>query len=142
MLALGVVMAFSVLARVFNAHSETLLAPFLKNVMLRSVAGSLIGSAIVLGGLVFALSVLNLTHAVLSVLGLASIVGLAVGFAFKDITENFIASVLLGVRRPFQVGDYVTVAGQTGRRPVAEHQGDRAGDPRRQPHPHPEQRGL
>lgn len=113
-LAVGVVMAFSVLARLFNAQAETLLAPFLKNVMLRSVAGSLISSGIVLGGLVFALSILNLTHAVLSVLGLASIVGLAVGFAFKDITENFIASVLLGVRRPFQVGDYVTVAGQTG----------------------------
>ena len=113
-LALGVVMAFSALARLFNAHAETLLAPFVKNVMLRSVAGSLISSAIVLGGLVFGLSILNLTHAVLSVLGLASIVGLAVGFAFKDITENFIASVLLGVRRPFRVGDYVTVAGQTG----------------------------
>ncbi len=113
-LALGVVLAFSALARVFNTYSETLLAPFLKNVMIRSVVGSLIGSGIVLGGLVFGLTILNLTHAVLSVLGLASIVGLAVGFAFKDITENFIASVLLGVRRPFQVGDYVTVAGQTG----------------------------
>jgi len=113
-LAVGVVLASMMLARVFNAQAETLLAPFVKNVMLRSVAGSLIGSGIVLGGLVFALSILNLTHAVLSVLGLASIAGLAVGFAFKDITENFIASVLLGVRRPFQVGDYVTVAGQTG----------------------------
>ena len=51
---------------------------------------------------------------VLSIVGVASIVGLAVGFAFKDITENFIASLLLGVRRPFQIGDYVTVAGQTG----------------------------
>ena len=50
----------------------------------------------------------------LSILGLAGVVGLAVGFAFRDITENFIASVLLGVRRPFQIGDYVTVAGQSG----------------------------
>ena len=50
----------------------------------------------------------------LSILGLAGVVGLAVGFAFRDITENFIASVLLGMRRPFQIGDYVTVAGQSG----------------------------
>jgi small-conductance mechanosensitive channel len=113
-LALGVVMAFAGLARVFNAYSELLLAPFVKNVMLRSVVGSLISSAIILGGMMFGLSILNLTHAVLSVLGLAGVVGLAVGFAFKDIAENFIASVLLGVRRPFRVGDYVTVAGQTG----------------------------
>jgi small-conductance mechanosensitive channel len=47
-------------------------------------------------------------------LGLAGVVGLAVGFAFKDIAENFIASILLGVRRPFRIGDYVTVAGQAG----------------------------
>ena len=46
----GVVLAFSALARVFNAYSETLLAPFVKNVMLRSVVGSLLSSAIVLGG--------------------------------------------------------------------------------------------
>ena len=39
---------------------------------------------------------LRLTHLVLSIVGVASIVGLAVGFAFRDITENFIASVLLG----------------------------------------------
>jgi small conductance mechanosensitive channel len=39
---------------------------------------------------------------------------LAVGFAFRDITENFIASVLLGTRRPFQVGDYVQIAGHAG----------------------------
>ena len=61
-----------------------------------------------------ALGVLRLTHLVLSIVGVASIVGLAVGFAFRDITENFIASLLLGVRRPFQIGDYITVAGQTG----------------------------
>src|SRR5205807_4991393 len=74
----------------------------------------LLSSLLILGGLMFGLSILHLTHAVLSVLGVAGVVGLAVGFAFKDITENFIASVLLGVRRPFQVGDYVEVAGQAG----------------------------
>ena len=97
-----------------NAYSETLLAPFVKNVMLRSVFGSLISSGLFLGGVMLGLSVLNLTQAVLSILGLAGVVGLAVGFAFKDIAENFIASILLGIRRPFRVGDYVTVAGQSG----------------------------
>lgn len=114
LLALAILLTFSGAARVFNGYSETLLAPFIGNTMLRSVFGSLVSSALVLGGLMFGLSILNLTHAVLSVLGLAGVVGLAVGFAFKDIAENFIASVLLGVRRPFQIGDYVTIAGQSG----------------------------
>lgn len=101
-------------AKVFGARSETLLAPFVSNVLLRSVLGSLLSSLLILGGVMLGLSVLNLTHAVLSILGLASIVGLAVGFAFRDIAENFIASILLGVRRPFRIGDYVQVAGQAG----------------------------
>jgi small-conductance mechanosensitive channel len=114
LVALGIVALSAVAARLFNAHAETLLAPFVRNTLLRSVAGSILSSFLLIGGLLLALSALKLTHAVLSILGFAGVVGLAVGFAFRDITENFIASVLLGVRRPFQVGDYVTVAGYSG----------------------------
>lgn len=114
LLAFAIFLIFSGFARVSRNYSETLLAPFLKNPMIRSVVGSIISTLLLIGGLILALSVLNLTHAVASVLGVAGVVGLAVGFAFKDIAENFIASLLLGIRRPFQVGDYVTVAGQSG----------------------------
>ena len=114
LISLAIVIVFSLLARLFNTYSETLLGPFVKNVLLRSVLGSFIGSLLFFGGLMMALGILDMTHVVLSILGLASIVGLAVGFAFRDITENFIASILLGVRRPFYVGDYVQVAGKAG----------------------------
>lgn len=114
LLALAVVMAASLIARAFNAYSERLLAPFVGNVLLRSVLGSFIGTGLVIGGMMLALSLLNLTHVVLSIVGFAGVIGLAVGFAFRDIAENFIASILLGIRRPFRVGDYVTVAGHAG----------------------------
>jgi small conductance mechanosensitive channel len=114
LLALAVVAVSAALARLFASHSETLLAPFIGNMLLRSVVGSLISTLLVIGGLLLALAALKLTHVVLSILGLSAVVGLAVGFAFRDITENFIASVLLGLRRPFQIGDYVTVSGQSG----------------------------
>ena len=114
LLAIAVIAVSAVLARLFSAHAETLLAPFVRNLLLRSVVGSLVSSLLVIGGLMLALGALNLTQVVLSILGLSAVVGLAVGFAFRDITENFIASVLLGLRRPFQIGDYVTVAGQSG----------------------------
>ena len=84
------------------------------NVLLRSVVGSIISGLLVIGGLMLALGALRLTQAVMSVVGVSGLVVLAVGFAFRDITENFIASVLLGIRRPFQIGDYVTIAGQSG----------------------------
>lgn len=114
LIALAIVALSWFLAQLFARHSETILAPLVHNVLLRSVVGSLISGLIVMGGLVLALAALRLTHAVMSVLGVSGLVVLAVGFAFRDITENFIASVLLGLRRPFQIGDYVTIAGQSG----------------------------
>jgi small conductance mechanosensitive channel len=113
-LAVGFMLAFGMLARAFARSSETLLGPFIRNPLLRSVVGSILSTLIVTGGILLGLSILNLTHAVISVLGLAGVVGLALGFAFKDIAENFIASMLLGVRRPFQIGDFITVAGKSG----------------------------
>jgi len=114
LIALGYVLLSLALARLFATYSESLLSPFIKNVMLRSVAGSLLSTVLVVTGLMMGLSVLNLTHLVLSIVGLAGVVGLTVGLAFRDITENFIASILLGFRRPFRIGDYIQVAGQAG----------------------------
>jgi small conductance mechanosensitive channel len=114
LMALGIVAASWLLAQFFASRSETLLAPVVHNILLRSVVGSIISALVVMGGLMLALGTLRLTQAVMSVLGVSGLVVLAVGFAFRDITENFIASVLLGIRRPFQIGDYVTIAGQSG----------------------------
>lgn len=49
---------------------------------------------------------------VLTVLGLSSV---AIGFAFKDIFENFFAGVLILWRFPFDPGDYVECDGVAGR---------------------------
>jgi small-conductance mechanosensitive channel len=114
LLSLGIVAGSWLLAQFFASRSETILAPFVHNVLLRSVVGSIISALLIIGGLTLALATLRLTQAVMSVVGVSGLVVLAVGFAFRDITENFIASVLLGLRRPFQIGDYVTIAGQSG----------------------------
>lgn len=44
-------------------------------------------------------------------LGLGSV---AIGFAFKDIFENFFAGMLILFRQPFQIGDFVEVDGIEG----------------------------
>lgn len=44
-------------------------------------------------------------------LGISSV---AIGFAFKDILQNWLAGVLLLVRQPFQVGDQIEVSGHEG----------------------------
>ena len=113
-IAIGLVLAAVSLARVFKRYSEIILAPFTGNVLLRSVLGSVIAVLIAVGGVLAGLHLVGMTEAVLSFLGLAGVVTLAVGFAFRDFAENFIASVMLGVRRPFRVGDFVEVAGKAG----------------------------
>jgi small-conductance mechanosensitive channel len=37
----------------------------------------------------------------------AGIVGLAIGFAFQDMTENMIAGIAMGIRKPFQLEDVI-----------------------------------
>ena len=45
---------------------------------------------------------------------LLGISGIAVGFAFKDIFQNFLAGILLLVTEPFSIGDEISVAGYEG----------------------------
>ncbi len=40
--------------------------------------------------------------------------GVAIGFAFKDILQNFLAGLLLLVRQPFEVGDQIVVGSHQG----------------------------
>jgi len=114
LVALGWFVVSLILAKLFHKHSDALLLPFTENILLRSVLGSVIAILIGIGGFLGALQFLGMTETVLSFLGLAGFVALAVGFAFRDIAENFIASIMLGLRRPFRVGDLIEVAGWSG----------------------------
>lgn len=48
---------------------------------------------------------------IITTLGLSSI---AIGFAFKDIFENFIAGILVLAREPFRLGDFIACQGVEG----------------------------
>ena len=72
------------------------------------------------GGLVFVcgayliLRVFGLTQLALTVVGGTGLIGLILGIAFREITENFLASIFLSMQRPFETGDLVEVSGETG----------------------------
>jgi len=40
--------------------------------------------------------------------------GLAIGFAFKDIFQNFLAGIILLITRPFELGDQIAAGGFEG----------------------------
>ena len=69
----------------------------------------------ILVGLVVALDLLGATAVLGSILGAAGIIGLAIGIAVRDSVENFVASVMLSIRQPFEPFDLVEVDGDVGK---------------------------
>ncbi len=48
----------------------------------------------------------------IKMLGIGSV---AIGFAFQNILQNFLAGILLLVQEPFQIGDWITITGFDGK---------------------------
>jgi small-conductance mechanosensitive channel len=84
--------------------------PFLQT-LVRQVAGGLVAVA----GILLALELLDATALVGAVLGAAGVAGIAVGFAFRNIAENYLAGIILSLRQPFSPDDHVLVEGQEGK---------------------------
>ena len=69
---------------------------------------------ILLVGLFISLQLLHLEKTIASLLAGAGIIGLALGFAFQDLTANFISGVFIIFRKPFDIGNIVDTNGFTG----------------------------
>ncbi len=84
-------------------------SPFLRDILARAIS-----LPVFFMGLYIVLEAAGLTRLAVSLVGGAGVLGIVIGFAFRDIAENFLASLLLSIRRPFRAGDYVNVAEYTG----------------------------
>lgn len=69
--------------------------------------GRLARLAVIIAGVILALSAMNLDKAAASLLAGAGIIGVGIGFASKDIAANFMAGILLHFMQPFHSGDLV-----------------------------------
>ena len=84
------------------------------NDFIADLLGKLVHLVFIILGIILALSLLDATALLGTILGAAGIFGLAIGFAVRDTVENFIASVLLSIRNPFEVNDFVDIEGWQG----------------------------
>ena len=82
--------------------------------LLREVLARTGGILVMLAGLYLVLRIAGLTQLALTVVGGTGLIGLVLGIAFRDITENFLASLFLSLQQPFREGDLVEVASVTG----------------------------
>lgn len=80
-----------------------------------SLVRRLLRAIVVLLGFLLAFDILGVTALVGAVLGTAGVLGLAIGFAFQDIIENYLAGALLSIRQPFRVNDLVRIGEHEGR---------------------------
>ncbi len=99
-LLLGKLIQKIVTSRLSRRMEDKLLADFV---------GKMIYSVFLIVGIIIFLQALGLGKAVGGLLAGAGVTAIVLGFAFKDIGENFLAGIFLAFGRPFDIGDLIEV---------------------------------
>jgi small-conductance mechanosensitive channel len=76
--------------------------------------GRLVHTTIVVLGFLVALSVVAPSFQASDLIKLLGIGTVAIGFAFQNILQNFLAGILLLLQEPFRIGDFISVTGIEG----------------------------
>lgn len=104
---------------VVGAAAKSLLQNFLlrqrdrKNLAL--LLGQLIQTTVLVLGFLIAFSVIAPSFQAADIVKMLGIGSVAVGFAFQNILQNFLAGILLLIQEPFTLGDWISVTGIEGR---------------------------
>lgn len=83
--------------------------------LLANFISRLIKSILIIIGVLMVLRIIGLTGIAQTLLASAGISAFIIGFALKDIGENFLAGILLAFKRPFKIGDMIETNGVKGK---------------------------
>lgn len=97
------------IGRVFTKLFLNKIKSKVKDSLLALFLGQVCKWMIYLFGILAALQVLGFGYFAASLLTGAGISAIIIGFAFKDIAENFLAGILLAINRPFNIGDIIEI---------------------------------
>jgi small conductance mechanosensitive channel len=112
--AVLIMILFFFLAKLIRQISKKILGRISGKGTIDNLFANIIYLFVVGIGLVISLNVLHLEQTVTSLLAGAGIIGLALSFAFQDISANLISGVILAFRKPIMVGDIIQFEGYTG----------------------------
>ncbi|WP_425542555.1 mechanosensitive ion channel family protein [Aliiglaciecola litoralis] len=84
------------------------------SILIQKVVRRIFSLLVILLGIYIFLRLAGLEEFAIAILSGTGVVGLIIGFAFKDIAENFISSLLLSVQKPFKIDDVIEVQGHMG----------------------------
>jgi small conductance mechanosensitive channel len=114
-LALIVFLLLLFTARAARNLSQRRLSARMDDPLLARFIARSIGIIIIVLALMVVLQIVGLGAMALGILSMAGVGAFVIGFAFKDIGENFLAGIVLAFNRPFRVGDTVELNGQQGK---------------------------
>ena len=113
-LSLAILLAFYFLANVLQKFLRKRLLVRMDDPLLANFLSVVFRLIIILLGFLLVFRIIGLTGLVSGLLAGAGITAFVIGFALKDIGENFLAGILLAFKRPFKVGDTVDINGIRG----------------------------
>lgn len=102
------------LARSSRRFSQRRLTARMDDPLLARFIARLIGTLIIILAILVSLQIVGLGGMAVGLLSTAGLGAFIIGFAFKDIGENFLAGIVLAFNRPFRVGDTVELSGIKG----------------------------
>ncbi|WP_339875382.1 mechanosensitive ion channel family protein [uncultured Algoriphagus sp.] len=113
-IALATFLFFLFLARKSRTLLSKRLVKRMDDDLLANFLAGIFGSIVILIGLLIVFRIIGLTGVISGMLAGAGISAFIIGFALKDIGENFLAGIILAFKRPFRVGDIVDINGMRG----------------------------
>lgn len=105
--AILVIVGFVFLAKLFRKYSNRYLQKVHVKPTISKFLSQLIYLGVVVLGIMLALSAMELTKTVSSMLAGLGIIGLALGFAFQDTAANFMSGVFITFNQPYKIGDII-----------------------------------
>jgi small conductance mechanosensitive channel len=95
--------------------SDTKLKRQMQDPLLAAFLATMIRAVVFVVGLLISLKIIGFGSVAGSILAGAGITAFIIGFALRDIGENFLAGILMAFKRPFRVGDFVESGAFKGR---------------------------
>ncbi|MGV3631010.1 MAG: mechanosensitive ion channel family protein [Bacteroidota bacterium] len=115
LLAIAVILVSWFIASRVRTFADIRLKRRMHDPLLASFIANLIKALLLVVGLLIMFRIIGLNGIAKSLLAGAGISAFIIGFALKDIGENFLAGILLAFKRPFTVGDIVESNGVKGK---------------------------
>lgn len=94
-------------ARIISNFAKKQMTKYHVDKTITGFLGRILFIVILVFGLMVALSILNLSGTVASILAGLGIIGLALGFAFQDTAANFMSGIYITFNHPFSIGDVI-----------------------------------